>query len=188
VPFILISTVFNISPKLITVLIAALPIFELRGAIPYAILAGDLRWQEAYIFAVIGNFLPVIPILMLLERVSNWLMRYPVWNRFFTWLFARTRRRGKMIERFEALGLAMFVAIPLPITGAWTGCVAAFLFKIPLRIAVPMIICGILTAGVIVTLASLGVISFWGIEQVAQSDISCRCLATYLLHIVTVSC
>jgi len=188
VPFILISPAFGLSPKLITVLIAALPIFELRGAIPYAILAGKLRWQEAYLFAVIGNFLPVIPILVLLERVSNRLMHYPFWNRFFTWLFRRTRRRGTMIERFEALGLAMFVAIPLPVTGAWTGCVAAFLFKIPIRIAVPMIICGILAAGVVVTLASLGVISFWGIEQITQDDISYRYLVTYLLQIVMVSC
>ena len=92
-----------------------------------------------------------------------------------------------MVERFEAVGLAMFVAIPLPVTGAWTGCVAAFLFKIPTRIAVPMIVCGILTAGVVVTLASLGIISFWGIEQVAGPDVSFRSLITYLLHIVMVS-
>ncbi len=171
-PVLLTSLPLDIPPRLLTVVIAALPIFELRGAIPVAILAGNLGWQEAYVFAVIGNFLPVIPILLLLERVSNWLMRYPIWNRFFTWLFARTRRKGKLIERFEALGLAMFVAVPLPVTGAWTGCVAAFLFKIPLRTAVPMIVCGILTAGVIVTLASLGVISFWGIEQVTQMGVS----------------
>jgi uncharacterized membrane protein len=188
VPVLLTSLPLDIPPRLLTVVIAALPIFELRGAIPVAILAGNLSWQEAYLFAVIGNFLPVIPILLLLERVSKWLMRYSIWNRFFTWLFERTRRKGKLIERFEALGLAMFVAIPLPVTGAWTGCVAAFLFKIPLRTAVPMIICGILTAGVIVTLASLGVISFWGIEQVTQMDVSLRCLMSCLLHISMISC
>lgn len=181
-PVLLTLLPLDIPPRLLTVIIAALPIFELRGGIPYAVWIGNLSWQEAFLFAAIGNFLPVIPILLLLERVSNWLMRYPVWNRFFTWLFARTRRKGKLIERFEALGLAMFVAIPLPVTGAWTGCVAAFIFKIPLRTAIPMIICGILTAGVIVTLATLGVISFWGIEHGPAAEISYNLLLNYLLH------
>jgi uncharacterized membrane protein len=162
-PFLMITALHHISPKILTVIFAALPIAELRGAIPYALTEGGLNWHEAYILAVIGNFIPVIPILLLLEKVSNWLMRYRLWNRFFTWLFERTRRKGKVVERFEALGLVLFVAIPLPITGAWTGCVAAVLFKIPLVLAVPAILCGILIAGTVVTLAMLGVFSFWGI-------------------------
>ncbi len=150
----------------VTVFIAALPVSELRGAIPYAIKVGAIPWHEAYIMAVIGNFLPVIPILLLLGRVSRWLMQYSIWNKFFTWLFNRTRVRGRMIERFEILGLIMFVAIPLPVTGAWTGCVAAYLFGIPLKKAVPAIITGILIAGTVVTLATLGVISFLGVGTV----------------------
>ncbi|MBN1163480.1 MAG: small multi-drug export protein [Candidatus Krumholzibacteriota bacterium] len=146
-----------------TFLIAMLPISELRGAIPYALAAGGLKWPEAYLFAVLGNFLPVIPLLLFLERISNWLRRYPMGDRFFTWLFKRTRRKGKLVERFEALGLVLFVAIPLPVTGAWTGCAAAFLFKIPLKLSIPAVAGGILIAGCVVTLASMGVISFWGI-------------------------
>ena len=153
----------EISPRIITLVLAALPVSELRGAIPYAIAAGGMSWQEAYIIAVIGNFIPVIPILILLESVSNYLMRYRIFNRFFTWLFERTRRKGRLIERFEAIGLILFVAIPLPITGAWTGCIAAFIFKVPLKYAIPAILLGIMIAGTIVTLASLGVIQFWGI-------------------------
>ncbi len=153
----------EISPRIITLVLAALPVSELRGAIPYAIAAGGMSWQEAYIIAVIGNFIPVIPILILLESVSNYLMRYRIFNRFFTWLFERTRRKGRLIERFEAIGLILFVAIPLPITGAWTGCIAAFIFKVPLKYAIPAILMGIMIAGTIVTLASLGVIQFWGI-------------------------
>ena len=153
----------NISPRLMTFLIGILPVSELRGAIPYALTKGGLEWPEAYIFAVLGNFLPVIPLLIFLERISDWLRRYPVFDRFFNWFFKRTRRKGKLIERFETLGLILFVAIPLPVTGAWTGCAAAFLFKIPLRLAIPAVASGILIAGAIVTLASLGVISFWGI-------------------------
>ncbi|RKZ05517.1 ligand-binding protein SH3 [bacterium] len=153
----------SLSPRIITLILASLPISELRGAIPYAIAVGHMSWKEAYLLSVIGNFIPVIPILLLLESISNWLRRYPLWNRFFTWLFARTKRKGKLIERFEVLGLILFVAIPLPVTGAWTGCVAAFLFKIRFKIAAPAVLAGIMIAGVIVTLASLGVISFWGI-------------------------
>ena len=89
--------------------------------------------------------------------------RYKLWDRFFTWLFERTRRRGRLVERFEALGLVLFVAVPLPVTGAWTGCVAAFIFKIPLKLALPAIISGIMIAGTVVTLASLGMITIWGI-------------------------
>lgn len=156
----------RVSHELITVLLAALPISELRGAIPYAITVGGMGWQKAFILSVAGNFLPVLPVLLLLESVSNWLRRYRQWDRFFSWLFARTRRRGKLVERFEALGLVLFVAVPLPITGAWTGCVAAFLFKVPLRLALPAILCGILIAGTVVTMATLGLINIWGLHTV----------------------
>lgn len=154
----------DISPRVMTFLIAMLPISELRGAIPYALWVGKLNWKEAYIIAVLGNFLPVIPLLLFMERASEWLRKYPLGDRFFTWFFARTRRKGKLIERFEVLGLAMFVAIPLPVTGAWTGCAAAIIFGVPRKLALPAIFLGIMTAGCIVTLASMGVISFWGIQ------------------------
>ena len=153
----------KISPELITVLLAALPVSELRGAIPYAMTVGGMGWQKAFALSVVGNFLPVVPILLLLESVSNWLRRYRLWDRFFTWLFERTRRRGRLVERFEAAGLVLFVAVPLPVTGAWTGCIAAFIFKIPLKLALPAILCGILIAGTVVTLASLGMITVWAI-------------------------
>jgi len=143
---------------LITLLIATLPVSELRGAIPWALTAGGLGWQQAYFYAVLGNFLPVIPLLLLLEPVSLRLRKYSIWDKFFTWLFERTRRRSRLVERYEALGLALFVAIPLPVTGAWTGTVAAFLFGIRFKFAVWAILAGILIAGVVVTLASLGVL------------------------------
>ncbi len=155
---------FSGLPKeLATLLIAMLPVAELRGAIPWALAAppvgGGLSWSTAYLFAVIGNFIPVIPILLLLEPVSTRLRRFKTFDRFFNWLFERTRKRGKLIERYEAIGLILFVGIPLPITGAWTGAVAAFIFGIRFRYAVICIIAGILLAGVIVTLASLGIFS-----------------------------
>lgn len=152
------------SPHLVTTVILAMaPVSELRGAIPYAIAVADMPWQQAYVISVIANFVPVIFILWWIGPVADYLRRFRVFDRFFGWLFARTRRRGKMIERFEIVGLILFVAIPLPVTGAWTGSVAAFLFDVKKRVALPAIFAGILIAGVIVTLAALGVITVWGL-------------------------
>jgi uncharacterized membrane protein len=133
---------------------AMLPIIELRGALPYAICVKPEMWiPRAYLLAVLGNFVPVVPILFFLGPVSDFLRRVPILDRFFTWLFARTRKRGKLIEKYEAIGLTMFVAIPLPVTGAWTGALAAFIFGIRRRWAIPCIALGVMIAGVIVILA-----------------------------------
>ena len=146
-----------------TVVLAMLPISELRGAIPYAMTIGNMPWQEAYVIAVIANFIPAIFLVHFIGPISEALRRFRLFDRFFDWLFARTRRRGKLIERFEILGLILFVAVPLPVTGAWTGSVCAFIFGVKKRVALPAIFAGIMIAGVIVTLASLGVISIWGV-------------------------
>jgi uncharacterized membrane protein len=157
------------SPHILTTfLLAMAPISELRGAIPYAMTVGGMTWQEAFVIAVIGNFIPVIPILLLLGPVSQRLRRYPAFDRFFDWLFARTRHRGRIIERFEALGVCLFVAIPLPMTGAWTGAAAAFVFGVRPRLAIPAIAAGILIAGTIVTLVVTGAATFVGVHAHPQ--------------------
>lgn len=151
--------------ELTTAVLAMAPISELRGAIPYAVTVGGIPWQEAYVIAVIANFVPVIFILNLIGPVYHYFRRFERFDRFFQWLFARTRRKGKMIERFEILGLILFVAIPLPVTGAWTGSVAAFVFGVRKRVAAPAIFVGIMLAGAVVTMASLGVIGLWGLTE-----------------------
>ncbi len=133
-----------------------LPVLELRGAIPWAMLAGGMSWQSALTWALLGNFVPIIPLLLLLEPVSNWLRRWKLMDRFFEWLFARTRRKGKIVERFEFIGLILLVAIPLPGTGAWTGALAAFVFGVRFRLALPAIIIGVIIAGILVTSIVLG--------------------------------
>lgn len=154
--FLLLSTA--VSYKLITMLIAMIPLAELRGSMPYAIFGLKMQWQEALLWSIIGNFIPVIPFLILLERFADRLMKYPRWNRIMTWTFNRTRSKSGVIEKFEAAGLALFVGVPLPLTGAWSGCIAAFLFRIPMRHSIPAILAGIVIAGVVVTLVCLGVI------------------------------
>jgi uncharacterized membrane protein len=117
---------------------------------------------EAYILAVIGNMIPVIPLLLYLEPVSNYLRRFRFWDKFFDWLFTRTHRNhSARIEKYGSLGLAIFVAIPLPVTGAWTGCAAAFVFGIGFKHALMAITAGVLIAGVVVTTVTLGGISIF---------------------------
>jgi uncharacterized membrane protein len=146
--------------ELVAFIVSALPIAELRGGIPVALKMG-IEWRAAFLICAAGNFVPVIPILYLLEPLEGVLRRWPPMDRFMTRLFDRTRRKGGLIEKYEALGLIAFVAIPLPVTGAWTGALAAHLFGVRPRYAIPAIICGILIAGVIVTLASQGVLHLW---------------------------
>ncbi|HNU40574.1 MAG TPA: small multi-drug export protein [Methanothrix sp.] len=147
---------------LVVLLAAALPVSELRGAIPLAIgVYGYDPWQ-AYLLAVLGNLLPVVPLLLFLGPVSDWLRRFTFWDKFFTWLFSRTRRKYiREHESFSLTALALFVAVPLPVTGAWTGCAIAFLVGFRFWPAFVAISAGVLLAGVIVTATVLGVQWFW---------------------------
>ena len=135
--------------------ISTLPIVELRGAIPVGIAAFGMPWWKVYLIAVAGNMLPIPFILLLLGPVSNFLMRFALGKRFFGWLFARTRKKSASIEKYEALGLTLFVAIPLPVTGGWTGAMAAFLMGIPFWKSMLYILMGVMIAGVIMTILAL---------------------------------
>ena len=143
----------GISQELAVLVISALPIVELRGAIPAAHLMG-MNPLNAYLLAVLGNMIPVIPIILLLGPITRWLTKYPFGERFFNWFFKRTKSRAGVVERYETVGLALFVAIPLPVTGAWTGCAAAFLFEIKPFHAFFAILGGVLISGLIMTIIS----------------------------------
>lgn len=143
----------NLNRYVATVVLAMIPLGELRAAIPIANQSFHMPLWQAFILAVIGNMIPIPFLLLFLGPVSDWLMKHSsVMNRFFEWLFARTRRKlAKKYELYAEIALATFVAIPLPVTGAWTGAVAAFLFDIPFRKALFWIFVGVLGAGFIVT-------------------------------------
>ncbi len=155
----LVHWVRGLPPELATFVIASLPISELRGAIPVALGVYKLPLWSALLWAILGNLAPIPIILILLEPVSNFLRQHSrFWEAFFRWLFARTRRRGEHYFRiYKELGLVAFVAVPLPITGAWTGCAAAFLFGIPPGRSFVLIALGVLIAASVVTSATLGV-------------------------------
>ena len=145
----------DLSNVLAVLAIAASPISELRGAIPVAITGFHFPWYYAFFLSIIGNLLPVPFILLFLDTSSRLLSKIGIFKRMLQWLFERTRRRGKIIERYERIGLILFVAIPLPVTGAWTGSVAAVLFGLRFKHALLSIFIGILIAGTIVTCATL---------------------------------
>ncbi|MCX9011691.1 MAG: small multi-drug export protein [Candidatus Methanoperedens sp.] len=148
----LVETLGSVPPWLAVVAVAAIPIAELRGSIPMAMLKYGYDPLTAFALSVIGNMLPVIPLLLFLEPVSNFLRRWKIWDRFFTWLFNRTyHKHSAEFEKYGSIGLAIFVGIPLPATGAWTGCAAAFVFGFKFRNAFLAIFAGVIMAGIIVT-------------------------------------
>ena len=158
------------SPELVVLSVAALPVSELRGSIPLAIGVFHFSIQKAYIISIIGNLIPVLPILLLLESTSKYLSEKFSWaNKFFNWLFTRTRKKSKIVEKYGALGLILFVAIPLPVTGAWTGCVAAFLLGMPKLKAFLAVLLGVMIAGVVVSLATMGIINLPALFRTAAS-------------------
>jgi len=148
---------FDSFPQWLTViLIAMLPIAELRLSIPIAILGFGFDPVTAYLLSVLGNMIPVIPLLLFLEPVSNYLRRWYVWDVFFTWLFKRTHNKhNARFEKYGTYALAMFVGVPLPVTGAWTGCAAAFVFGIKFKHSLVAVLGGVLLAGLIVTVLTV---------------------------------
>ena len=145
----------GLSPELVVVLIAALPIVELRGAVPVGILFFCMPWWQAVLWAVIGNIAPIVVVLLLLERIVAWLSHIPLFHRFFEWLFARARSKSASIQRYEFWGLATFVGIPLPGTGAWTGAVAAEVLGLAYWKSLLSIFVGVLMAAIVVTFLSV---------------------------------
>ncbi len=144
----------------IVIIVGSLPISELRGAIPLGLSLG-MPLAKAFWLAVLGNCIIVAPALFLFEPVTKALRKFKLWSRFFDWIFERTKRNSDAIQKYEALGLAIFVAIPLPMTGAWSGVIAASLFKIRFRYAFLAIVAGVICAGLIVSaLCALGILSW----------------------------
>lgn len=137
--------------------LSAFPITELRATIPLALAMG-MTPIRAYIIAVIGNILPILPILLLLQPVSEILRKFPVLDSMFQKILVRSRRKSGQIHRYGYIGLMLFVAIPLPGTGAWTGAVLSWLLGLDIILSALAISAGVIIAGIIVLMASLGVI------------------------------
>ena len=143
------------SKEVTTILLAMLPIFELRLSIPLAIIKFNLAPAQAYFLSLLGNLIPVIPLLIFFKFFFCKLENMKFVGKLFSWWFRSVERRSKIIEKWGFWGLIIFVAIPLPITGAWTGTVAATLFEMDARKSFLAISIGVAIAGIIVTIFSI---------------------------------
>lgn len=138
-----------------------LPIIELRGAIPMAFALG-LPWWQAFLISVLGNLLPVPFILLLINAVIKWMAgsRVPFFNKIADFLLKKVEKNRERIEKYSFWGLCLFIAIPLPMTGAWTGSLVAAVIGVKPQKAFISALLGVLLAGVIVTLIVYGGIGF----------------------------
>ena len=144
-----------------TVLVSMIPVVELRGGVPFGVTAG-LGVPAAYLAAVIGNLLPIPFIIVYIRRIFQWMrQKFPRLDRMVDALERKAHLKGKTISRYKYLGLAIFVAIPLPGTGAWTGALAAAFLDMPLRRAMPAIILGVLTAGIVISILTFGIVNIF---------------------------
>ena len=144
-----------------TMLVSMVPVVELRGGIPFGVAAGLPVWL-AYLAAVIGNIIPAPFIIVYIRRVFRWMRRrLPRFNGVVDKLEQKAHLKGKKVSKYKYLGLAIFVAIPLPGTGAWTGALAAAFLDMPLRKAMPSIIAGVLVAGVAISILTFGIASIF---------------------------
>ena len=142
-------------------LISMVPIIELRGAIPVAVGMG-LPLIPSYIICIIGNMLPVPFIYFFARKVLIWGSDKPVIGKFFTFCLEKGEKGGKKLQAKAGRGLfvalLLFVGIPRPGTGAWTGTLAASLLDMDFKSSVVAVMCGVLLAGVIMALISNGVL------------------------------
>ncbi len=141
----------------LTVLVSMIPVVELRGGIPFGAAAGLPVWA-ACIAAVIGNLIPVPFIIVYIRRIFQWMReKMPRLNRMVDALERKAHLKGQKVSKYKYLGLAIFVAIPLPGTGAWTGSLAAAFLDMPLRRAIPSIVAGVVVAGLAISILTFGI-------------------------------
>ena len=139
-----------------TFLVGMTPVLELRGAIPLGVAAG-LPPLTACAAAILGNIVPVPFIMLLFRRVFRWLRKTAFLGPKIDWLERRAHLKGRLVRRYRLPGRLLLVAVPLPGTGAWTGALVATLRDIRLRHAFPAIAAGVVIAGVLITLLTVGV-------------------------------
>ena len=147
-------------------LIAMVPLIEIRGAIPYAVGFG-LPLVPSILVAILGNMLPVPFIFLFARKVLEWGKDRKVIGKFFTWCLEKGEKGGRKLEAKAGRGLYwalfLFVGIPLPGTGAWTGTLAASILNLDFKKSTLAVMAGVLLAGAIMLLASLGVFGAIGL-------------------------
>lgn len=144
---------------LLTAAVSMIPVVELRGGIPFGAALGLAPWQ-ALCAGVVGNMIPIPFIIVYIRKIFKWLREHiPRLGRMVDALEQKAHLKGEAVTKYGAIGLYLFVSIPLPGTGGWTGALAAAFLDIRLKRAIPSIFLGILTAGIIMTFLTGAVVS-----------------------------
>lgn len=151
----------RVGKHLCVLICSMIPIIELRGAIPLGA-ALDLPFWVNFPLSVIGNLIPVPIILLCIKAVLNWMVKCKVkfFNKIAGWLFNKAEKNRPKVEKYGFWGLFLFVAIPLPGTGAWTGSLVAAVIDMKFGKAFLSVALGVMTAGIIMSLISYGVLGF----------------------------
>ena len=139
-----------------------IPIIELRGAIPMGAILG-LPWWQSYLLSILGNMLPVPFILLFIKAVLGWMTRSKIkfFNKLASWLHRKVEKNRDKIAKYSFWGVCFFVAIPLPVTGAWTGSLVAAMIDMKFWKALLSCFLGVLIAGVIVSLITYGAVAIF---------------------------
>ncbi|AKL93761.1 small multi-drug export [Clostridium aceticum] len=146
-----------VTHELMVLLIAAMPLVELRGAIPIGVSLG-MHPVHATILGIVGSLIPVPFLLTFVGPVFDYLRSTRTFHKVIDKTVKKTLKRSKNVKKYSVIGLMLFVAVPLPTTGIWSGCLAAILFNIPFRYAFPAIAMGATIAGTIMFILSYVVI------------------------------
>ncbi len=141
-----------------TLFIGMLPVLEIRGAIPVGVAAGLDPWS-AFFVGFVGNMLPVPFLILLTRKMIDWMKKHHILDKLTSFLERKGSQKAQTVQKYSFWGLFILVAIPLPGTGAWTGALVASLLDMRLKRALPAIAMGVIVAGLIVLLATYGVVS-----------------------------
>lgn len=156
----LIFALSSLPNEIVILILSVLPISELRGAIPTGIAIYKFSILKTVLLSIIGNFSFVIPFLWFLNNLHKHFINIKWYNKFFNWWSRKVLSKTKKIEKYEYIGLAIFVGIPFPATGAWSGCLASYLLELDFWKSVLAIAVGIVISCVIVTLTTIGAREF----------------------------
>ena len=149
----------NFKNAIILFFISLVPFVELRGAIPVGA-AMELPFWECVLISIVANMLPVPFIILFMRKIFDFCRKKQWFTKQIDWLENRVMKKNGVIKKYEAIGLAIFVGIPLPGTGAWSGALLASLMDIRMRTALPAIFTGVVIAGFLVGGACYGVLGF----------------------------
>lgn len=146
-------------PWLCILIISMIPIVELRGAIPIAMLAMGMPWYEAFLIAVIGNIIPIPFIIWFIRPLFNQLKKIKTFKKIVDWQERKIEKGADKVMKNVKIGLFTFVAIPLPGTGAWTGSMIASFLNLNNKKAFLPVALGVVCAGVIITVICMLILS-----------------------------